>query len=205
MKKLSFLIFISYLYATSSFAAILQIDPITNNITGISGLNVGDQIYDVTFVEGTCVELFSGCDEKTDFFFQDITASRAAYTEMLSQVFVDSTLGQFDSNPALTFGCESFAECNIWTPMIAEGSGLGGSNLVFSILRNSSVAGLDVGTGLLLSAPLSINSDTTLNTRAVFAKWSGSNVSPVPLPASIWLLFSGLIGLISLGRKNKKV
>ena len=33
---------------------------------GIAGVEVGTNTYNVSFLEGTCGELFSGCDEQSD-------------------------------------------------------------------------------------------------------------------------------------------
>lgn len=36
-------------------------------LTGANGVNVGGTFFDVRFATGTCIELFSGCDEVEDF------------------------------------------------------------------------------------------------------------------------------------------
>jgi hypothetical protein len=36
-------------------------------ILGASGVDVGGTLYDVEFLDGTCIALFSGCDEVSDY------------------------------------------------------------------------------------------------------------------------------------------
>ena len=40
---------------------------------------------------------------------------------LLDQVFLDSAVGSFDSNPVLTNGCENAASCRLVTPFLAIG------------------------------------------------------------------------------------
>ena len=47
----------------------------SGQLTGAAGVNVNGTLYDVTFVEGTCFDLFTGCDALADFTF--ITAADA--------------------------------------------------------------------------------------------------------------------------------
>ncbi|MES9943216.1 MAG: hypothetical protein ABW104_10450 [Candidatus Thiodiazotropha sp. 6PLUC2] len=197
MKIIGLLLFIGYLYTTPSLAAELHIDPLTNNLTGISGITVDENIYNVSFVEGTCVELFGGCDERTDFFFQDTATAFAAFSGLMEQGLLDGPSGQFDSNPQLTYGCNNdqffSRQCVIQAPILANEQGLVG--LVFASATNHISNNNDITTGLLLSASLSINADTALNDSAVWGVWSATTV---PVPAAVWLFGSGLIGLLSI-------
>ena len=45
---------------------------------GITGAEVGTNTYDVSFLEGTCAEVFSGCDEQSDLTFSNAEASSPA-------------------------------------------------------------------------------------------------------------------------------
>ncbi len=207
MLKIGLLFFIGFLYTTPLLAVQLHINALTNNLTAVSGIVVNENIYDVTFAEGTCVELFGGCDEKTDFFFQDTATAFAAFSGLMEQGLLDGPLGQFDSNPQLTYGCDNdpfFSRfCTIQTPILADEPGLVG--LVFADATNY-MAGfnhLDSSTGLLLSAPLSINADTGEDAydSHVWGIWSNSTITTVPVPAAVWLFGTGLIGFISLRKK----
>jgi hypothetical protein len=73
---------------------------------GISGITVSENIYNVSFVEGTCIELF-GVAMKEQIFFQDTATAFTAFSGLMEQGLLDGRLGQFDSNPQLTYGCDN--------------------------------------------------------------------------------------------------
>ena len=89
--------------ATPTSAADLTVD--SNGIlTGATGVNVGGTLYDVSFLDGTCVALFSGCTESTDFDFTTGASAEAAAQALLDQVFV----GVYDANLNAISGCAYF-------------------------------------------------------------------------------------------------
>ena len=102
--------------ASTADAAFLTLNG--NILTGATGVNVGGTLYDVVFVDGTCVAIFDGCDDPaTDFDFTTEADALAASQALLDQVFLNvSGGGQFDSTPALTFGCVGFSVCSALTP-----------------------------------------------------------------------------------------
>jgi hypothetical protein len=68
-------------------------------LIGASDVSVLGTRYDVSFVEGTCAAVFSGCDEPSDLSFTDEDSGIAAAQALLDQVFLDtgvecSTRGQ---------------------------------------------------------------------------------------------------------------
>lgn len=90
-----------YLAGGSTHAVMLQV---TGGIlTGATGVNVGGTLYSVSFQDGTCAELFSGCDSDADFLFNQVTGNLAAQA-LLDQVFLDGPDGPFDSAPQMTRG-----------------------------------------------------------------------------------------------------
>ena len=52
-----------------SFAAVLQIDAATGALLGARNVAIGASEFNVTFVDGDCPTLFSGCDSNSDFDF----------------------------------------------------------------------------------------------------------------------------------------
>ena len=66
-------------------ALILNSDGLVEQITNIEA---NGTIYSATFHDGTCAELFSGCDEASDFVFNSETQSLAAGAAMLEQLNV---------------------------------------------------------------------------------------------------------------------
>ena len=84
-------------------------------LRGAQDVNVGGVLYNVTFTEGTCAQVFGTCEDSSFTFhtqFDAVLASQA----LLDQVFLDVTQGLFDSNAALTFGCN---ETNLCVPLTA--------------------------------------------------------------------------------------
>ncbi len=184
-------------YSALSNGAILTID--NGILMGATGVDVNGVLYDVSFIDGTCIELFDGCNENADFPFinpanlNDGVLLQTAMEALLDQVFIDSPLGNFNTNPALTNGCER--ECFIGTPLwvsIAGGLGIGS---VFNA-PNPNVDDVTFGGGPLNTF------DTSLSVRSTYAVWSQPTV--VPVPSAVWLFGSGMLGLIGLARKNKR-
>jgi hypothetical protein len=98
-------------------------DPIVSSgtLTGATNVNVNGTLYNVEFVDGTCVGLFGGCDSASDFTFQSSSDAQAAAQALLDQVFLDGVSGQFDSQPQLTLGC-TLDDCFADVPYGLDGS-----------------------------------------------------------------------------------
>jgi hypothetical protein len=97
------------------------LDIVGGQLLGAFDVDLNGSLYDVTFVDGTCVGLFDGCDESSDFFFQDYASAEDASRALLDSVFSDiyqypHPLGTFDSDPGLTSGCSYSNYCEIYTP-----------------------------------------------------------------------------------------
>ncbi len=159
-------------------------------LTGALGVQVGGSLYNVQFVEGSCNSLFNSCNP-TDFDFPSLALADAASSALLTQVFIDSVLGDFDSRPELTFGCSLVLAmvCSASTPYAAVGT-----NVSLSNARNLANTGLDVVTHPVITADV----DSSTQLAAVFAVWS-----PVPEPATITLLGAGLLALVFDRRRRK--
>lgn len=193
------------LYSSISFSTVLNVS--NGQLIGASGLIVNGVSYDVAFLDGTCANLYSGCNQNSDFTFSnssnDGTLLGQAMTALLDQVFIDSAAGAFDSNPALTNGCNVATGCQISTPLFVTGSTefvavIGAFNT--PVLGQGQVGFLDH----LVAGTVVQNSVHQLPQfdAQVFAVWSP--VAAVPVPAAVWLFGSGLIGLIGVKRKLSK-
>ena len=91
-------------------------DVIGGQLFGASGVDVGGTLYDVEFLDGSCITLFNGCDDVSDFTFQTSLAASVASQALLDQVFLDGPLGNFDSSPNLTNGCSiGLASTRCWS------------------------------------------------------------------------------------------
>jgi len=112
--------------------AIPIVDSATGQLVGATGVVIQGVPYDVTFVEGTCAEVYDGCNELSDLpFTGQITGDASndvilASEALLEQVFMDGPAGNFDSEPSLTFGCGTdlpVDSCAALTPFLAAPSG----------------------------------------------------------------------------------
>ena len=157
-------------------------------LLGAYGIEVAGTLYDVSFEDGTCAELYSGCDSNNDLPFHRLDMADAASVALLEQVFVDGPLGMFDSSPDLTFGCGDSTFCFVGTPFEVD---LGfGALLLYGVSNSSTVD--DFG---FFSVDVAFD-DSTINEMRTYAVWS---VSEVPLPGSAWLFGSAII--VGLCRK----
>ena len=64
------------LSVSSANAAILNV--VGGELQGATGIDVGGRSLDVSFLDGTCIALFSGCNETSDFPFHTEEATDAA-------------------------------------------------------------------------------------------------------------------------------
>ena len=139
-------------------------------LIGATDVVINSIDYDVEFIDGTCVGLFSGCDADSDFLFQTTNETRQASTALNNLVF----LGVYDENPALTRGCEDPLRCNIFTPY----DSLTAATVAIVSAQQFSGSRFD-----LISTQFSTSStsfDQTLNPTSTFAIWSLS-VAPPPI------------------------
>ena len=183
-------LFTAGMFSASVANAATQIIDTNGKLIGATDVNVNGTFYDVSFVDGSCVSAFDGCDEQSDFDFSSISQAESAAQALLDQVLIDGTLGAFDSDPTKTFGCSYSDDCVILVPWSAD------DDLVFSrfALNYSSAISSTYGVADHTGGEAS-NKSTSLSTDAVFARFA--LVSDVPEP-STWLLMligSGAVGV----------
>ena len=170
----------------TAHAASLRING-DGHVEGVDGIVIGTATYDATFVDGTCVEIFSGCDEISDFQLGEADALTAA--TQITDAFTGSA---YQHEPDEIVGCtDTPSICRIaipWDPSSPATS----PNLVTVALTV-------------------IQDDPTLPvTIGVFYEYEMTNaevgtfvvLTEVPLPASAWLFVSALVGLLGIGRRR---
>ena len=168
---------------SGSAADALTVNVSGGQLLGASDVDVGGLLYSVTFQDGSCAALYSGCDEASDFAFTTAAEAEAAAQALLDQVFLDSAFGTFDSDPELTPGIESTTLGVTLTPYAVTGTTAFG----FGTLNRG-------GTTLdsILSGTFSAT-DVSTSTIFTYAVWIPTPVSaPVPLPPAVLMLLAAL-------------
>ena len=85
MRKIALLILV-VAFGWSSGASALTLD-VDYWLLGASDVVVGDDLYDVRFVDASCIELFTGCDSESDFVFDTLEEAAAASVALNDQVW----------------------------------------------------------------------------------------------------------------------
>lgn len=166
-----------YMFARWIPSAVQAATPVIvdGQLKGASNVDVDGVLYDVEFVEGTCISVFDGCDSAEDFTFGDLATVAAASQALVDQVFLDRAEGAFDTDPTTTYGCTN--------------AGLGSVQSPYAVFAPD-----DIGVGIALNASTEIhdgiddgNTQATADSSAgagqfyVFAVWTPST-SAVPGP-----------------------
>jgi hypothetical protein len=94
------------LAAASASAATLNVSG-GGQLLGASGVIVDGSSYNVELLDGTCIDLYNGCDSFSDFTFQNEAGVVLASQALLDQVFLDGVSGPFDQDAGLTNGFPS--------------------------------------------------------------------------------------------------
>ena len=180
-----------------ALAAQLVVEP--GILTGANGVRVGGGLYNVEFVDGTCVALFAGCDSATDFTFTPSALDAAG--ALLDQVFIDDPqLGAFDSTPALTAGCAN-PVCYVVTPSDPAPHVLPYPAVSTGVARNSSAS--LAGTAEdddVQGTYYPIDLDCSTGSQCVYARWTF--VSQVPEPGTVACLGLGVLVMVLVQRRR---
>ncbi len=173
-----------------------MVNAATLNASGASRVDVNGTFYDVRFLDGSCRELYDGCNEASDFTFTTSSESFAA-SQALFDLFNLPAYAGFSSNPASTNGCSFSDFCYILTPY--GRTGRFGFDVASTAFRNLSGTATDS-----VFAWTSYGPDTSSSsfTTTVYAAWS--EAAPIPLPASLSTLLAGVAGLGLIARRRKR-
>jgi len=176
-------------------AALLTING-AGQLTGATGVAVNDIFYDVDFRDGTCIDLFNGCDEASDFIFGSSVEAADASQQLLEQVFLDlgTMATAFDSDPSLTYDCMSVERCIAFTPWSVTGPNV---SIQGAFNYNPAAADKVDIAGALTTYDSFDSLDIT------WAVWrEASPPVSIPLPSSLSLLIPAL-GALALTRRRR--
>ena len=183
---------------STSAATAANLNVVDGELRGATGILVGGQLYDVIFDPGSCFDLFSGCDDIGDLVFTTEEAAFSAGQALLDQVFLDGTLGDFDTAPDLTRGINRDEGGVPITPFeISEGA----PGALAAGLENSSQERFD---GRTLRAFVGANNTLENTNGQTWAVWSQSQTAVVPAPAAGLLLLTALGGFAALSRRKSR-
>ncbi len=193
------------LATTAAPAATLTLDA-AGRLIGATGVSVGGIGYDVSFRDGSCAELFGGCDALSDFSFGTIAQARAASLALVEQVFNAATAT--DADPALTRGCEDaavvvagvrYASCWALTPFRFTTDGQVATHVALNDIRDFMDQAGAADSQFVVGRSQTMAGVVDAARYSTFAVWSpaGSGGGPSPASAPASLLLAGL-GLLAL-------
>jgi len=195
IKILQALLFLTIISPGLSVAAVMTFDG-NNQVTGATGLVVGDLgTYDVAFTEGSCINLFSGCDNAVeDFTFSTIEGARDAMKALAELIYVEDSI--YDNDASLILGCET-GLCVIATTFSFDEFGK-----VRTFVYSNRDEGSQYSDGFYTSN-LTKSRNTTLMDWYTYAVWTPhGETTNVSEPSTLSLFMIPLAGLMLLRIKN---
>lgn len=165
-------------------------------LVGASNVPIGNTLFDVSFVDGSCEELFNGCDSNDDFTFNSATEATQAAQVLLDLVLINVDEFTFASSPGFVAGFDLFETSpQIFIPFAPQDNGFItpiASQNVFGNFRDF----------ITQQSFLAATDTTSFGARnfAIFSEVGEIAPTEVPSPATI-MIFA--LGLLALGLRRK--
>lgn len=164
-------------------------------LTGITGLEFADSVWDVEFVDGTCQEVYGSCDNEKSMTPKG--DHQGAYFAIFNAI--NGTI--YDDSPSLISGCGDYIHCYILLPepWYVGGVDEGGEVPMYALDNFVLDSQYDPNGYISLtdySLPLEqfLTLDTSELESLVWARWT--EVTQVYEPPSLAMLGLGLAGLL---------
>lgn len=159
----------------------------SGKLFGATDVLVDGNLYDVRFVDGTCIDLFLGCNTNSDFTFHTPSEAVLASQALVQQVLLDGPLGNFHSNSLLINDCDWEFGCMFLTPYSLRPTVNSYVDTAVAENFTSEPEGDPAS-----FAYTGLNTDYDLrNSLFTYAVWTPA----VPIPAPIALIALGLLGV----------
>lgn len=193
-KHLFSLLAFYLVFAPHSVSASVILDIDQGKLKGARNVVIDSTLYDVRFEDGSCEGVFNGCDGPSDFTFTTEASATAAANALLDQVFLDSSSGQFDTEPFSTFGCSHPDWCFSYIPYVLVNSDRVGVVLAFNG-REPDYSDSPSATFLSIADDLSQTDYLTYTTLTLSL--------PVPAPNGMFLIGASILGLFGRNGRGK--
>lgn len=187
--------------AAAQATPILNVDATTQQLLGASNVDINGTSYDVVFLDGTCGQVFDGCNDTSDFDFQSAEEAMAASQALIDQVFVDSELGNFDSDPASINGCTDNDYCHAYTPYMVS---IGFVNILSSgFTQNGPLETFDwASSGIQTATYVWLWGDYP---HITWAKWTpAATATDLPEAGTLAVLGIGFAGMLLARRRSQR-
>ncbi|GAA6205963.1 MULTISPECIES: hypothetical protein [Thalassotalea] len=197
-KMTSIFIFLSSQFIASHVYASLIVNT-DNLLIGADNIVVDGNLYNVRFSDLTGRQLFEQPGGGYDFGPVNDGNKALFSAALLDQVL----LGDYDTMPELTFGCKDTDNdtCWIFTAFRTHTPGNIGASVAVNYadsIPDAFSAGNPFPDDHFDMIPVDHFQPNTPNPqRQVWAVWSPVNQQTVPSPDSVWLLFTGIVMLMS--------